>query len=93
MQIDTFLHAMVRKGASDLFITSGSVPSVKIHGILEKFNHEVLSPSEARELVYSIMSGTQQVEFEVTHECNFALQREGRIALLAGLCLQLRSQL
>lgn len=77
MQIDTFLHAMVRKGASDLFITSGSVPSIKIHGTLEKFNHEVLSPSEARDLVYSIMSGTQQVEFEVTHECNFALQWEG----------------
>jgi twitching motility protein PilU len=77
MQIDTFLHAMVRKGASDLFITSGSVPSVKIHGVLEKFNYEVLSPDQARDLAYSIMSGTQQVEFEVTHESNFALQRDG----------------
>ena len=77
MQIDSFLHAMVRKGASDLFVTSGSVPSVKIHGVLEKFNYEVLSPDQARDLAYSIMSGTQQVEFEVTHECNFALQRDG----------------
>lgn len=77
MQLDTFLHLMVRKGASDLFITAGSVPSLKVHGSLEKLNYPVLSPEQSRELVYSIMSGTQQVEFEVTRECNFALQRSG----------------
>ena len=77
MQIDTFLHTMVQSGASDLFITAGSVPSVKIHGTLEKLDHEALLPEEARDLAYSIMSSTQQVEFEVTHESNFALQRPG----------------
>ncbi len=77
MQIDSFLHSMVQMGASDLFITAGSVPSLKIHGSLERLDHDVLIPEEARDLAYSIMSGNQQVEFEVTHECNFALQRPG----------------
>ena len=77
MQIDSFLHSMVQMGASDLFITAGSVPSLKIHGNLERLDHDVLIPEEARDLAYSIMSGNQQVEFEVTHECNFALQRPG----------------
>ena len=77
MQIDSFLHAMVQLGASDLFITAGSVPSLKIHGALEKLDQDILLPEESRDLAYSIMSGTQQVEFEVTHECNFALQRPG----------------
>jgi len=77
MQLDAFLQTMVRKGASDLFITAGSAPSVKVDGSLEKISHEALSPEQARELVYSIMSGTQQVEFEVTRESNFAVQRPG----------------
>jgi twitching motility protein PilU len=68
---------MVQLGASDLFITAGSVPSLKIHGTLEKLDQDILLPEESRDLAYSIMSGTQQVEFEVTHECNFALQRPG----------------
>jgi twitching motility protein PilU len=75
MQLDAFLEIMVRKGGSDLFITAGSVPSLKIHGNLEKLNFPVLSAEQSRELAYSVMSGSQQVEFEVTHECNFALQR------------------
>ena len=77
MQLDAFLHTMVRTGASDMFITAGSEPSLKVHGSLEKLNYPALSPEQSKELTYSIMSGTQQMEFEVTHECNFALQRPG----------------
>lgn len=77
MQFDAFLQEMVQKGASDLFITAGSVPSVKIHGNLEKLAYPALSPEQAKALAYSIMSGTQQADFEATHECDFALQRPG----------------
>ena len=68
---------MVQKGASDLFITAGSVPSVKIHGTLEKLGHPVLSPEQAKALTYSIMSDSQRAEFEANHACDFALQRPG----------------
>lgn len=77
MQFDDVLQTMVQKGASDLFITAGSVPSLKIHGTLEKLNYPALSPEQAKALAYSIMSGTQQADFEATHECDFALQRPG----------------
>jgi len=75
MQLDTFLEIMVRRGGSDLFLTAGSVPSLKVHGNLEKLNFPVLSQDESKELAYSIMSDTQQVEFDITHESNFAVQR------------------
>lgn len=74
MKIDSFLRLMARRGASDLYLTAGSVASLKIHGEVEKINNIVLSPEQARELVYSLMTDTQQVEFEVTHEANFAIQ-------------------
>lgn len=77
MQLDTFLEIMVRKGGSDLFVTAGAVPSLKVHGSLEKLNFPVLSQAQSKEFAYSIMSGNQQVEFEVTRESNFALQRPG----------------
>jgi len=77
MHIDSFLQIMVQRGASDLFLTAGSSPSLKVHGNLERLDYEILLPEESRDLAYSIMNGTQQVEFEVTHESNFALQRPG----------------
>jgi twitching motility protein PilU len=77
MKLDSILQFMVRKGASDLFITAGSVPSLKINGSLEKLNSPALLPEQSKELAYSIMNSTQQAEFEATHECNFALQQSG----------------
>ncbi|MEJ2565811.1 MAG: PilT/PilU family type 4a pilus ATPase [Gammaproteobacteria bacterium] len=77
MHIDSFLHAMVQRGASDLFITADSVPSLKIHGSLEKLDYDILLPEASRDLACSVMSRNQQVEFELTHESNFALQRPG----------------
>ena len=77
MKLDSILQLMVRKGASDLFVTAGSIPSLKVHGSLEKLGASVLLPEQSKELAYSIMNGTQQVEFEASHECNFALQLPG----------------
>lgn len=73
MKLDLFRQMMVDEGASDLFITTGVTPSMKVHGAVERLGNEVLSAEQARELVYSIMSPAQQREFEATRECNFAL--------------------
>ena len=77
MKLDLFLQMMVDEAASDLFITTGVAPSMKIHGNVERLSEEVLSPQQAREFVYSVMNADQRREFEAARECNFALYKPG----------------
>jgi twitching motility protein PilU len=64
---------MVEKGASDLFITVGVAPSLKVHGEIKPVTEAVLSPEQARDVVMSVMNAHQRSEFERTRECNFAI--------------------
>ncbi|MEW5769307.1 MAG: PilT/PilU family type 4a pilus ATPase [Pseudomonadota bacterium] len=71
------LKTMLEKDASDLFITVGAPPAIKIHGELTPFNAKPVSREQAVELLRSVMNAKQWAEFENTHECNFALSLDG----------------
>ena len=77
MEFDKLLKLMVEKGASDLFITAGKPPMVKVNGKLYAASKTDLSPEQARELVYGVMNPEQQEEFTKEHECNFAINTRG----------------
>jgi twitching motility protein PilU len=77
MDFDSLLKLMVHKSASDLFITAGVPPSMKIHGKITPVVKGSLTPDQARQIVYSIMNEKQRQEFEEERECNFALSRSG----------------
>ena len=77
MDFDRLLKLVVEKGASDLFITAGRPPSMKINGRLYAVTKGALSPDEARDLVFGIMNRDQQVAFEAEKECNFAINTRG----------------
>ncbi|WP_369600838.1 PilT/PilU family type 4a pilus ATPase [Hahella sp. SMD15-11] len=77
MDFDKLLKIMVEKGASDLFITAGVPPSIKVHGRMLPVTKTPLSPEQTRETVFSIMTEKQKREFEDTHECNFAISARG----------------
>ena len=77
MDFNSLLKLMVHKKASDMFITTGVAPSLKINGKLTPVTQTTLTPSQAREIVFSIMSPEQRQEFETTHECNFAISASG----------------
>jgi twitching motility protein PilU len=77
MDFDSLLKLMVHKNASDLFITAGIPPSMKINGKIMPVSKGSLTPDQARQIVYGIMNDVQREEFENTHECNFALSRSG----------------
>jgi twitching motility protein PilU len=77
MDFNSLLKLMVHKKASDMFITTGVAPSLKINGKLTPVTQTTLTPSQAREIVFSIMSPEQRQEFESTHECNFAISASG----------------
>jgi twitching motility protein PilU len=71
------LRAMVQKDGSDLFITAGAVPSMKVHGAMEPLSNQPLSPQHTLLLVSSIMNDKQLAEFEQSQECNFAISLPG----------------
>ncbi len=77
MEFDKLLRVVVEKGASDLFITAGRPPSLKINGKIYALSKQPLSPEESRELVLSVMNKDQQETFKKDHECNFAINTRG----------------
>lgn len=77
MDIEKLLGLMVEKGASDLFITAGVPPSVKINGRVVPVTTTPLSPEKTRETVLGVMNETQRREFVQTKELNFAISARG----------------
>jgi len=77
MDFDSLLKLMVHKNASDLFITAGIAPSLKIHGKITPVSQASLTPIQAKEIVYSIMTPKQREQFEKENESNFALSASG----------------
>ena len=77
MEIDRLLRLMIDKSASDLFITAGVPPSMKVHGRLHAVTKVPLSPEQTQEIIYSLMSPAQISEFEEKKELNFAVSASG----------------
>ena len=73
----SFLKLMVHKKASDLFITAGVAPSMKVHGRISPITQNALTPQQARDMVLNVMTPSQREEFEKTHECQFAISLQG----------------
>ena len=73
----SFMHDLLRnllaKSGSDLFITVGAPPSIKIDGKMVPVTNQPLTLSHVQVLVRSIMNDKQSREFEETQECNFAI--------------------
>ncbi len=71
------LRAMVAKKASDLFITAGFPPALKIDGRVTPVSNQQLTPQHTMALARSVMNDKQAEEFEATKECNFAVSPAG----------------
>lgn len=80
-QATKFMHDLLRlmlsKNASDLFITAGFPPAIKIDGKMTQVAQQSLSPQHTAELGRAIMNDKQADEFEKTQECNFAINPPG----------------
>lgn len=67
------LKLMRQKNASDLFITVGFPPAIKVDGKVTPVSKQSLTPDNAKSLTYAIMNDRQLKEFDATKECNFAI--------------------
>jgi twitching motility protein PilU len=77
VEIEKLLKIMQDKGASDLFISAGVAPSIKINGQMIPMSSNALSPEQAREVVLGVMNDQQRREFVRDKECNFAISSRG----------------
>src|SRR5437660_9654813 len=74
---DVLLQVLARK-ASDLHLTAGAPPMLRIKGKLRPLEgHEPLSTQQTRELIYSILSNSQRQKLETDLQIDFAYQIPG----------------
>src|SRR3546814_16152511 len=73
----SYLKLMAHKKASDLFVTAGVPPSMKVNGKIAPITQSALTPQQSRELVLNVMTPAPRAEFEKTHECNLAIAVSG----------------
>jgi len=71
------LRKMVEREGSDLFLTAGFPPAIKVDGAIHKATDTPLSPDQAAMMVRSIMNDRQIKDFDATKECNFAIAPQG----------------
>jgi twitching motility protein PilU len=71
------LRRVVERKASDLFITAGFPPAIKIDGEVRPQTDKPLQPEQAATMVRAIMNDRQTREFDATKECNFAIAPPG----------------
>jgi twitching motility protein PilU len=67
------LRLLASKKGSDLFITVGFPPAIKLDGRMTPVSQQPLSAQHTAELVRSVMNDRQAAEFESTKECQFAI--------------------
>jgi len=76
--IDDLLAIMVERNASDLHITAGSPPVIRVNGRLERLaEHEAMNGDETRDLVYRIVSTEQQKMLETRRQLDFSYSVPG----------------
>ncbi len=74
------LKAMIEKGASDLHLTTGTPPQLRIDGKLHALKMPPLSPQDTKQLCYSVLTDAQKHRFEEGNELDlsFSVQRLSR---------------
>jgi twitching motility protein PilT len=66
------LVAMAERSASDLHITAGAAPTLRVHGHLVPLEYPALTPDQTKALAYSMITTEQRERFEANHELDFS---------------------
>ncbi len=86
--IEAFLREMVEQGASDLHVTADSPPQIRLHGKLQPLKHPPLTPTDTKNLGYSLLTDAQKRVFEETNELDFSFGLKGLSRFRGNLFLQ-----
>ena len=75
--LGSLLQQMVRLGASDLFLSVGALPTLKVEGRMVPVGQETLKPGAVRVMAYSVMTESQVRQFEMSLESDLAISVGG----------------
>jgi twitching motility protein PilT len=82
------LKAMVEKGASDLHLTTGSPPQLRVDGHLTPLRMDPLSPQDTKQACYSILTDAQKHRFEANNELDLSFGVKGLARFRANIFVQ-----
>src|SRR5574337_618008 len=72
------LTILIDRGGSDLHITTGTYPQIRLHGRLDPLTEvEVLTPQDTQRLAYSVLNGGQKQKFEEENELDLSFGIQG----------------
>jgi twitching motility protein PilU len=73
MDLTALLALMPKRKASDLILSAGAAPMIKVEGVMSRLDHPALSEADTQAIALDLMTERQQVEFEREMEMNLAL--------------------
>ena len=88
MQMHELFEQMSAQGASDLHITAGSPPMVRVDGDVAPMPFEELSPNSTKQLCYSVLTEQQKKKFEEESELDFSFSVAGLSRFRGNLFVQ-----
>src|SRR5690554_6255129 len=88
MELQQLLELSVQKGASDLHISSGTPPALRIDGDIQKVSTEKLAQRQVFDMVHGIMNEQQQADFKKKLEADFSINLEGLARFRVNVFMQ-----
>ena len=77
MDITQLLTFAVRNKASDLHLSAGMPPMIRVHGDVRRLNVDPLPHKRIHEMVYDVMNDSQRKSYEESMECDFSFEIQG----------------
>ena len=88
VSLHDLLKLLIDKGASDLHISTGSPPRVRIDGKLRPTDNPPLTPAETKAICYSVLSDAQKHKFEEQNELDLSFGLKGLSRFRANIFMQ-----
>ncbi|HEX4476182.1 MAG TPA: type IV pilus twitching motility protein PilT [Polyangiaceae bacterium] len=88
VNLHQLLRAMIEKGASDMHITTGSPPLLRIDGAIVPLKLPPLSPVETKQLCYSVLTEEQKIQFEKNKELDLSFGVKSLSRFRANIFMQ-----
>jgi twitching motility protein PilT len=88
VNLHQLLRAMIEKGASDMHITTGSPPLLRIDGAIVPLKLQPLSPIETKQICYSVLTEEQKIQFEKNKELDLSFGVKSLSRFRANIFMQ-----
>ncbi|HBR17734.1 MAG: type IV pili twitching motility protein PilT [Deltaproteobacteria bacterium RIFCSPLOWO2_12_FULL_43_16] len=86
--LQDLLKLMIDKNGSDLHITAGSPPRIRIHGKLLPLDIPLLTPTDTKQMTYTVLADAQKHKFEEENELDFSFGLKGLSRFRGNLFIQ-----